>query len=1051
MDGVTILDRDVANSVVKFQGKVSELMANTEYKFGDLFTFVNNDVELLPAALTVAISNLDENNPVSAEIVYDRENWENGTITFSGTGAINLTIQDYYFCTPTTIKVEVKDRQPVEKFKVVMNNGDFLHRVGNVGTVKLEKLFAAVDANTKIGNVTVNVEPVGGTAASGTYTSNATWTSGTIQFSGTGVVKVTITDDDYCIPTELLLEVVDATNVTGATNATSGNIVLLNNTSSSGITIKDGYAFYGNGFTVTCSGKGTYLNNGGMTLGYVSVQTGGVLDNLKVICDIYPKAFIYSEEVKVSSNLDKDLSTDGSNRYMYQLSAISVSGDGSVVANSYAYGGRNNIYVGGGDVIIENTVTECGTLANIQIKGSSDDTVTIKDVTTIQYLTTSKYDPESKMIGFGIVVGDNESEANANIILQGDLKQYNWVTEADKNVSNTYAKLAIDSALGVAKYQHTINGNTTVNMGIAYLNTRTTSFPTQNDQRTNKQTIPYAMNSISMQGQNGYVYSISGSAIDGTSRYNAEYDKVTPYAANAQKDIPPKPVFSLGNQAVNGDDRYLKGDSNGITARYENGQEAFTLDITKLMTASKYGNACSVSAICIDPDGNTLSGTITLNKAGKYTLKFTIVDTLFFNAQGEQVTKRMEYQHTVPITLTIAEPAMKDATLKVDTSKTYTGEYTDKTSDGSKKLSITNVLQPVTVTDNGSNFSLTSNVKSTEITYAATGTDGNGNAFGGQTTITVTYTSGQVLKIVLNKPSSNSPGNPKSITYNASTGQVKSSNTLAKKSCTAASWAVSSYSFTGINGKTVTANGVTFTIAEDTSGGACLAAGTRITMADGSKKAVENLRKGDLVMSVDHVTGKVTYKEIVIVGKTYDADHDRNTFVFDDGTILATINEHGIFDLDLNQYVNIDRNNYHQYIGHRFVAIDAEGNIGIKKLIKVISVCESGYKYDIVTNETWNYVAEDTLSITHELVVIANSFKYDDNMLCYDAKVMQEDIAKYGLYTYDEWAEYCEQSVFEQYNMAAMKVGVGKGLYTKDHLAHLLLNIALNEEVQIKD
>ena len=230
--------------------------------------------------------------------------------------------------------------------------------------------------------------------------------------------------------------------------------------------------------------------------------------------------------------------------------------------------------------------------------------------------------------------------------------------------------------------------------------------------------------------------------------------------------------------------------------------------------------------------------------------------------------------------------------------------------------------------------------------------------------------------------------------------------------------------------------------------GTCIAEGTMITMADGSKKAVENLRKGDVVMSFDHVSGEVVYNDVLLVGKTYADLYYKSTFLFDDGTELVTINGHGIFDLDFNQYVNIDGENYQDYLGHRFVSVDVNGNVGVKTLVDVNTVCESGYKYDVVTNGTYNYVSEDTLSVSHEIVDIINAFEFGDG-LKYDAEKMQADIEKYGLYTYEEFAEYCDRSVFEAYNMAMMKVGEGKGYYTKEHIVYLLTEIALNDNVQI--
>ena len=246
-------------------------------------------------------------------------------------------------------------------------------------------------------------------------------------------------------------------------------------------------------------------------------------------------------------------------------------------------------------------------------------------------------------------------------------------------------------------------------------------------------------------------------------------------------------------------------------------------------------------------------------------------------------------------------------------------------------------------------------------------------------------------------------------------------------------------------------NEISGSATQSSSGGdTCLAEGTLITLADGSKKAVEDLRQGDLVMAFDHLTGQIVYKDVIIVVKTYSDIYYKNTFIFDDGTELVTINEHGIFDLDLNKYVNIDHLNYEQYTGHRFVSVDTNGNLGVKTLVDVTTVCESGYKYDIVTNGTLNYVAEDTLSVTHVLVDIINTFDFGED-LTYDYEKMMADIELYGLYTYDEWEEYCDISVFDEYNIPIMHIGVCKGLYTKEYIISLINTYVLDDSVQIID
>ena len=107
MAGVAILDREQANSVTKFEGKVTTITNGKEYKLSDIFALLNTDVQLIPGALTVAITNLDVDGNVTSIINYDRTNWANGTITFNGNGNVRITIQDYYFCKATSIDVKV--------------------------------------------------------------------------------------------------------------------------------------------------------------------------------------------------------------------------------------------------------------------------------------------------------------------------------------------------------------------------------------------------------------------------------------------------------------------------------------------------------------------------------------------------------------------------------------------------------------------------------------------------------------------------------------------------------------------------------------------------------------------------------------------------------------------------------------------------------------------------------------------------------------------------------------------------------------------------------
>ena len=1044
VENMDITEGDHEKSVEKFSSTVTTLSTDRVYTIDEIFSYIEDcGVKVVDGAVSVTITNLDKNGNVIA--TFNRgEKWNEGTISFENTGNIAITIQDYYFCTPTTIEVTVTERQPAEKFDIVMNNGDFLHRVGNSGTVALDKLFKAKDGVT-VGTVSVSFEAVNGTSASGTYSNNA------IQFSGIGVVKVTITDNDYCTPTVLYLEVVDATNVTSATDAKDKDIVLLNNIGS-GFTVDNGHTVYGNGFTLNYTGDGRYLNNG-LKQGVVMVQNGGTLDNLRIKAPIYPTAFMYygttqlGDYVQQSSN-PREVEGEKT-RYYYQLSAVATYGS-ATISNCYIYGGRTNIYVNTGNVTIKDSILECGVVANVQIQSTNEYTVTLENLTTIQYRVNATIgDTSNVMLGAGVLVGP-ETTSNPKIILNGNFKQYNWVNEDDKNaVSGTMAQMIIGGALDATAYNHTVNGKTSSNLGIIYMNT-------ENAEIKDNTNLPYVLGNVAMK--------VSGSTVNGQvySLQNATANQIYSDYVNADRttvngDYIPRFDFNLGNQELSydgaEDTRYLYGDANGVTALYQDGDAALTLDLTKLATIYKYdGKNYTVTAACKDSSGNTLTatnGVVTLNAQGDYTLVFTVDDNIFYNKNGETITKSVERTYTVPLTLTVKEADVKNAVVNI-TKTALDGVYTTVNLTD-YKLRI-NFLDCIGVTDydnkgTGTTVSLSSNISSVTLTPSGV------NVFTTASTITVTYTDGRVLTVNISKISGSSPGT-KTATVNTSGGLYfitdgaldnKPTATSSQNKCT-----ITSVSFKGNSGSTVTNDtDVTVTWALGSSG-SCLAAGTMITLADGTKRAVEDLRKGDMVMSFDHVTGEIVSQSVTLVGKTYADNYYKNTFVFDDGTELVTINEHGIYDLDLKQYVNIDHNNYLDYIGHRFASVDSNGKIGVKTLVNVVTVCESGYKYDVVTNKTFNYVSEDTLSVSHEAVIIMNTFVFGDDML-YDADAMQADIEKYGLYSYDEWSEYCELATFEQYNLAITKIGVEKGLYTKDHVIYLLTEIALNDDVQITE
>ena len=113
-DGVTILDRTEADSIDKFEGRRNENgkltypVSGREYKISHIFNLIETDVRVIPGALTVTVTNLDEDSNVTAEFTRSATSWADSTIVFNGNGRVRVTIQDYFYCNVTSVDLVVR-------------------------------------------------------------------------------------------------------------------------------------------------------------------------------------------------------------------------------------------------------------------------------------------------------------------------------------------------------------------------------------------------------------------------------------------------------------------------------------------------------------------------------------------------------------------------------------------------------------------------------------------------------------------------------------------------------------------------------------------------------------------------------------------------------------------------------------------------------------------------------------------------------------------------------------------------------------------------------
>ena len=214
----------------------------------------------------------------------------------------------------------------------------------------------------------------------------------------------------------------------------------------------------------------------------------------------------------------------------------------------------------------------------------------------------------------------------------------------------------------------------------------------------------------------------------------------------------------------------------------------------------------------------------------------------------------------------------------------------------------------------------------------------------------------------------------------------------------------------------------------------CIVEGTKILMANGEQKAVENLKVGDEVKVFNHMTGKIDTSFIAVnVHENQERVESKIiNLVFSNGVKTRISYEHGFFDKVLNEYVYINESNYKEMIGRKFIYVYKD-KVETVTLINAYATYETVYLFSPFSYKNLNIISDGLLSIGGDAWGIFNYFELDENMKVIEEKMLA-DIETYGLFTYEEWAEYLTPIEFEAFNVKYLKVSIGKGLVTMEEL-----------------
>lgn len=906
-----------------------------------------------------------------------------------------------------------------------------LYRVGNSNAVKFGSLFKENGTDEAIdSSVSVTATPVDAAAnVSAVVTANGSdWTNGTIQFTGCGPVLLTLTDengDEYSYYTE----VVNGYNVTKYSELQNRNSVLLND-----VTLNSGsrYALvggtlYGNGFTFDVS-NGNYAGSGTFSSNYLVFLNNSTLNNVVITGAEYPVC-------NIESSRD------------YNNATVLTFGD-SEILNSYISNCCTPVRAMSGTLLLENTTLFGGAFCNLEIRNSH---------VTADNLTTVNQADSNTMFGLGIVIY-YEGVTDGGIDIIGDLHQYNVISSTDyENITNTYSRAVIGEVFmndDYAGYIKTIDGVKYVNAGII----STTELSDTVTVSSSNENLGYTGTEIEFHGITGYLYSTT----DPTPQ--------TPpaYVSEGQAAIKPKFTFDRTG------DTYAGGK---LLITFLEGESA-TWNADRVSCI--YNGAAVTGNISVSGDNaggysyNPTEKTVTFTEAGNYSVNysgFTVTGNYRLNnGEIEKYTLQYEKKTDVSVITSAAPPEVAYVNGTSTTVDLGNNEYLilsdDAMANGTMITETTNNIGVVYENING---------VSTQIYYPVVEADG------AVTSTVYFYIFNDFISItdgdtVYDKDTAVKPDNL-NVIWGRYSGDNKSgqntTNSTGEYSGYNSYKDIFHYSRGGAAQVEISTynNKAVYSISVDTANrlshyfvvkycyesagnkyyyyvgyqkevqqSQCVVEGTMITLADGTRKAVENLDGSEQLLVWDLETGSYSSAPAVFIDSDPAADNKVMYAVFSDGTEVGVVSEHGFFDLDLGRYVYINEETEKEdLIGHRFVK---EGNIATDgyetvTLTDIRTETENVRVFSPVTYGHLCYYTNGMLSMPGGISGLFNIFAVNTDTMTYDSAQMNADIAQYGLLTLDDFGGLITEDMFGAFNGRYLGVAAGKGLITWDYIEYL--------------
>lgn len=221
----------------------------------------------------------------------------------------------------------------------------------------------------------------------------------------------------------------------------------------------------------------------------------------------------------------------------------------------------------------------------------------------------------------------------------------------------------------------------------------------------------------------------------------------------------------------------------------------------------------------------------------------------------------------------------------------------------------------------------------------------------------------------------------------------------------------------------------------------CLIEGTKVRLADGTYKNIEEIKYDDLLAVYNHEDGGITYEYPIWIEKATKVNYYQLTS-FSDGTTLKTFGSHGVFSLDQLKYVSVTDIK----VGDKIAKIASDGSIIPIIVTNIEIINEETSYYNVSSTRFHNIIAEDLLT-TDGSIISSNVFSFDENIKWTserDNYLATNDLFNYETFKYIFPQFNFPEHIFRGYRMEEMKYLYNQGLLDIEMYFNNLKNLESN-------